>query len=300
MTEILHALDAADATAVAAMRAAIAAHPVEMSRAAYDWMLEQTPDAEGVSYAPDTVGGVRGVWARPADARPRAAILYLHGGAYVLGSAHAYRHFAGQVAARAGVAAFVPDYRLAPEHPFPAAVVDARAALAGLQILDGGLDAIAIVGDSAGGGLALAILAEAGRAAHGAGRTSPRLAGALFSPWTDLALTGASLEARASDDPLLRHAILAGGAAQYLAGQGARDPLASPLYADVVGLPPVQVHVGTAEILLDDARRLSALGPVEVHVWEGMVHVFPNNVATLKAARAALDLTGAFLREALG
>ena len=299
MNEILHALDADDATSLAAMRAAIAAHPMEMSRATFDWLLEQVPDADGVSYAPDTVGGVPGIWARPANARPRAAMLYLHGGAYGLGSAQAYRHFAGQVASRAGLAAFVPDYRLAPEHPFPAAVVDARAALAGLQASDGGLDAIAIVGDSAGGGLALAVLAEAGLVARRTGRTAPRLAGALFSPWTDLALTGASLEARASEDPLLQRALLAGGAAQYLAGHDARDPLASPLHADTEGLPAVQVHVGTAEILLDDARRLTALGPVEVHVWEGMVHVFPNNVATVKAARAALDLTGAFLREAL-
>jgi monoterpene epsilon-lactone hydrolase len=299
MREIHHPLDVADAATIAAMRAAMAAHPMEPSREAYDWLLEQTPDAEGVSYEAGSVGGVRGVRARPAVAKPRAAILYVHGGAYVLGSAQAYRHFAGQVAARAGIPAFVPDYRLAPEHPFPAAVVDARAALAGLRSLEGGLEALAIVGDSAGGGLGLAILAEASRAAKSASGDDPRMAGALFSPWTDLALTGESLVGRAAEDPLLKVAVLDGGSAQYLAGHDARDPLASPLYADFARLPPVQVHVGTAEILLDDARRLSASDAFEVHVWEGVVHVFPNNVATLKAAREALDLTGAFLARTL-
>ena len=295
--EVLHPLDVDDAAAISAMRAAIAAKPVQMTRAVYDWLFEQTPAAADVTYEPDTVGGVRGVWARPANARPGTSLLYVHGGAYVLGSANAYRHLAGQVATRAGAAAFIPDYRLAPEHPFPAAVDDARAALMGL--VGSGLDGLGVVGDSAGGGLALAVLAEAGRTWKHAVRTTPRLAGVLFSPWTDLAFTGESLAARASEDPAITQPVLAAGAAKYLAGQSATDPLASPLYGDGDGLPPVQVHVGTAEILLDDSRRLATLGPIEVHVWEGMVHVFPRNVATLKAARSALDLAGAYLRERL-
>jgi acetyl esterase/lipase len=280
MNQTHHPLDAADATAMAGLRAFLSNNPVALSRAVYDQLHEQIPDAAGLAYQRGELGGVPGVWCRPPAARAGAALLYFHGGVYRYGSAWAYRHFAGQLAARAGLDTFVVDYRLAPEHRFPAAVEDARAAFAAL---DG---AVAVAGDSAGAALALALLA---------GRARPPAAGLLLSPWTDLALTGESLISRAAQDPLLTRAALQQGATEYLAGQSPREPLASPLYADLSSLPPVQLHVGTAEILLDDSLRLAARTALDLHVWEGMPHTFLRNLRTLGAARAALDLAGQFL-----
>jgi acetyl esterase/lipase len=229
-------------------------------------------------------------------------ILYLHGGAYVLGSAHAYRHLAGQVAARANAVAFAADYRLAPEDPFPAAVGDAVAAYRGL--VESGARTIALVGDSAGGGLALAVLSITWAEAVAGTGMGPRAAVAL-SPWTDLALTGPSMEERADDDPILTPAMLAATGASYLHGHDPRDPHASPLYGRFAGLPSIQLHVGTSEILLDDARRYVERARREgvdatAHVWEGMPHVFPASVGTLDAAERALETIAAFLKEKLG
>jgi acetyl esterase/lipase len=182
------------------------------------------------------------------------------------------------------VPAFVADYRRAPESPFPAAFDDARAAYRGLTSRFG-VGHVALVGDSAGGGLALSLLQEERRAP----------CGVLLSPWTDLALTGTSIEAKAADDPLLTRGALEAGIRQYLNGQDARDPRASPLYRGASGTPPVQVHVGNAEILLDDALRLES-ELVEVHVWEGMPHVFSRSIGLFEAARASREIIAAFLR----
>jgi acetyl esterase/lipase len=271
------------------------------ARAPFDEMMEHVPDASGVTYTKGEAGGVRGTWCRSQSARPDAAILYLHGGAYVLGSAFAYRHLAGQIAARAGAAAFVADYRLAPEHLFPAALDDARAAFAGL--VRHGVRVIAIAGDSAGGGLALSLLAiEHAAAENGEGITPS--AAVVLSPWTDLALTGASLEDRAEDDPLITKQMLSLTASSYLGGRDPYDPFASPLYGELRGLAPVQIHVGTSEVLLDDARRYAdrfqeAGGDAVAHTWEGMMHVFPSSVGSLEASDAALDLIGVFLKDKL-
>jgi acetyl esterase/lipase len=245
---------------------------------------------------------VRGIWCRPRTAAPGVVILYLHGGAYVLGSAHAYRHLAGQVAARTNATAFVADYRLAPEDPFPAALDDARAAYRGL--VAAGARMIAIVGDSAGGGLALAVLSITRAEALAGTGADPRAAVAL-SPWTDLALTGPSMEERAGDDPILTPAMLATTGASYLQGHDPRDPHASPLCGRLAGLPPIQLHVGTSEILLDDSRRYVERARREgvdatAHIWEGMPHVFPASVGTLDAAERALETIAAFLKEKLG
>jgi monoterpene epsilon-lactone hydrolase len=259
--------------------------------------MEHTPNARGVSYEKLAVGGVPGISCTPQGARRGAKILYLHGGAYVLGSANAYRHFAGQIAARAKAAVFIAEYRLAPEHRFPAALEDAKAAYRGL--VEGGPRKIAIVGDSAGGGLALALLSIV--QSEG---VAP-VAAVAMSPWTDLALTGGSLEDRANDDPLLTKEMLSKTSASYLNGHDPRDPLASPLYGALAGRPPIQLHVGTNEVLLDDTRRYaekaSAAGvEAEAHVWEGMTHVFPSSIGTLEAAEKALSLIAAFLDERLG
>jgi acetyl esterase/lipase len=285
VTEIHHPFEPADRPAMDRLRAVLAAQPGPMTRESFDRIGEQVPAAEGVSYSEARMRGVPGVWCTPASRSPDAAMLYLHGGVYMLGSARGFRHFAGQIAARAGLAAFVADYRLAPEHAFPAALEDARAALRGL--MEGGARRVAIVGDSAGGALALTLLREAGREAA---------CGVLLSPWTDLALGGQSIDGKAAEDPILSRAILERGAHEYLKGHDARDPLASPAHAARAALAPVQVHVGTAEVLLDDARRLADDGAIELHVWEGMPHVFPRSVAMFEAARSAMGILGDHLR----
>lgn len=304
--EVHHPLSPEDRAVMAALRPRIEPFKGTMTgpeaREAYDGIMEQTPEAPDVSYERGVVGGVPGIWRRPQTAAPEGVILYLHGGGYVFGSAHAYRRLAGQIAARANAVAFVADYRLAPEDPFPAALDDAVAAYRGL--VEAGARMIAIVGDSAGGGLALALLSLIQAEAVAGTGAGPRAAVAL-SPWTDLALSGPSMEERAADDPILTPAMLATTAASYLQGHDPRDPHASPLYGHLTGLPPIQLHVGTSEVLLDDSRRYVERARGEgvdatAHVWEGMPHVFPASIGTLEAAERALETIGSFLQEKLG
>jgi acetyl esterase/lipase len=256
--------------------------------------------AEGVTYETDTVGGIPGWWCRPSDSRPADAILYLHGGWFVWGSARAYRNLVGNIASRAGAAAFVPDYSLAPERPFPAGLLDAQACYRGL--IGRGFRQIAIAGDSAGGGLALALLSLA---TSQAGPEGVVPAGAVaLSPVTDLTLAGPSWKTRATEDLFFTPAQCTALIRSYLGDHDAADPLASPLYGDLAGLPPIRIHVGEDEMLLDDSRRyveraVAAGVDAKVDVWQGMVHVFPSSIGRLGAAAEALDAVGAFLCESL-
>jgi monoterpene epsilon-lactone hydrolase len=301
--EQFHPLTPADRHAMAALRQAYAtAHPFavgggEESRLVFDQYLLQTPAYPGVTYEAATVGGIPGWWYRVAGSPQDRAVLYLHGGAYSVGSAADYRHLGGQLAGRLGVDFFAADYRLAPEHPFPAAVTDALAAYQGLAAL--GKQQLALCGDSAGGGLALVTLATIQAAAPELALPIPQVA-AVLSPWTDLTMASPSLQTRAAFDPLLTPQAVAQPAARYLHGHTAQDPLASPLYGDLRNLPPLQLHVGTDELLLDDARRYAAQAQaagsrIDLHVWEGMPHVFVNQVGTLAAAGLALERMAAFL-----
>jgi acetyl esterase/lipase len=270
------------------------------ARPVFDHIIAMTPATPDVSYKAVTVGGVPGWWCSPPNTIEGAAILYLHGGAYVLGSASAYRNFAGQIAVRAKAATFIPDYRVAPEHQFPGAVDDALAAFRGLS--GAGYSSLALAGDSAGGGLALSLLSIA--TARSKDGSVLRLA-AVMSPWIDLALTGDSIKARADADPLLTRDALQKAAKLYLGEQYLHNPQASPLYGNLAGLPPVLLHVGEDEILFDDSCRFaeridSAGGTARIDVWQGMVHVFPSNVELLQAAREALDDIGEFLHSHLG
>jgi len=267
------------------------------ARAGYDKMIGRTPSAGDVTYEAGTVGGVPGWWCRPSGPIGQAGvILYLHGGGYVMGSAQAYRYFVGHIAVRAGLSAFVADYALAPEHPFPAAMNDALAAYRGLAGL--GHTHIVIAGDSAGGGLGLALLSKVSHE-----RSLPRPSGGMIlSPVTDFAFTGDSIQSRAKADPVIKKKMLAETVALYLGNVDRRMPDASPLYGDMTGLPPVLIHVGDYEILLDDslryAQRMEALGgDVVVHVWRGMPHVFCGFVGMLKVAAEALDIAGNFIRQ---
>lgn len=264
-------------------------------RNAYDAIMAHTPVSDAVSWSEGESGGMPGWWGQAKDAVPGRALLYLHGGCYVLGSAAAYRGLASQLAARAKAATFVPDYRLAPEHPFPAAFDDACRSLDGLRAA--GFDSIAVAGDSAGGGLALALLAS------GIPRT-PVLAASLFSPWIDLALTGETMESRAHVDPILSRTALQLGAAQYLRNADPDDRRVNALAGDLSALPPVRIDVGNDEVLLADSLRVdqaidAVQGQCEVHVWKGMTHVFPANLPMLKAAHEALDAIGDFLQSQL-
>lgn len=291
----------ADRAAMLAMRgfmAVSAAPPVAPEgRPGYDEMIAKTPAPEGVEWTAGQIDGVPGWWCAAAGASPGKAILYLHGGCYVIGSAAAYRGLASQIAARTGVATFVADYRLAPEHPFPAAFDDACRALDGMRAE--GFETVALAGDSAGGGLGLAVLAS------GIAKTRA-VAAAVFSPWIDLSLSGATMESRAAVDPILSRAALQQAVDQYLPGGNPSDPRTNALSGVPANLPPVRIDVGDDEVLLDDALRFHAFAEAahqpscDVHVWEGMVHVFPANIALLKAAPEALDGMGAFLRSALG
>lgn len=305
MTETYHEEHLLDRAAMLAMRAMIAVQPSPSfgpgGRPAFDELMAGTPAADCVRYEAASVGGVPGWWCRPTDADAATAILYLHGGAYLLGSAEAYRNFVSQIARRASAAAFIPDYALAPERPYPSAVDDAVAVYRGLA--SQGYLRIAVAGDSAGGGLALVAMALTMAASRDGSIPVPRAA-AVMSPWTDLAVTGESSKKRAPHDPLLDRETLLRAAKLYLGRHEAEDPAASPLRGDLAGLPPVLLHVGEDEILLDDARRYAdylsqAGGSAELHVWQGMVHVFPANLAMLRAAREALDLLGDFLRRHL-
>jgi len=305
MTTIYHPEHLDDRLAMVAVRTTLGSAKGSINgpgaRKSFDEIMEQVPAAPGVTYEAAIIGGVSGCWCRPKDAMAGAAILYFHGGGYVVGAAKAYQHFVGQVVAQASIAAFVPDYRLAPEHPFPAAVEDAKAAYE--DLLAAGLANIALVGDSAGGGLALVLLSwAAGKARAGSG-SMPKGA-ALMSPATDLALTGKSMVTRAEADPLSTPSSLAALARLCLESHDPRDPLASPLYGDLAELPPVRIHVGEDDILHDDSIRYGeqferAGGTCQVHSWQGMVHVFPSNVAVLKAAKEALDDIGEFLKSQL-
>ena len=299
---VLHPLPPQDTAAIAAMRHAASAHKGEIlgpqARPMFDAMLAATPAAVDVRLEPGTVGGVAGWWARPHGAKPGARVLYIHGGGYVVGSARAWANFAGQIAQRAGADAFLPDYRLAPEHPFPAAIEDAAAAYRGLVAQ--GAERIVVAGDSAGGGLAMALLsilaAESG--------TPQPLAAAVMSPFTDLALTGASIESRAEADPIFTRGVLAAFADFYLQGQSAVDPKASPLYAGLAGLPPIRIDVGDDELLLDDSRRYAeraraAGAEVTLSVWTGMPHVFQSGLGHFLAAEQSIDAIGAFLHDRL-
>ncbi|MBZ9994914.1 alpha/beta hydrolase [Mesorhizobium sp. BH1-1-4] len=297
-----HPITPEDKIAIAGLRTLVEPNKGKMqgiaAREIFDAIISHVVAPEDVTFRPGTVGGIAGWWCQPSDARPGQALLHLHGGWYNWGTAQAYRHFAGHIAKRAGAQAFVPDYRLAPEHPFPAAVLDARACYRGL--IDSGLRSIALVGDSAGGGLALGLLSFVSRSAS---ETRPVAAVAL-SAVTDLTLSGASWEDRAVADPYFTRSQAAELVYAYMAGHDPMDPLASPLHGDLAGLPPLLIHVGDDEVLLEDSRRyvaraIAAGVDAKLEVWEGMPHGFTSDVGRLSAATKALDTIGAFLSERL-
>jgi epsilon-lactone hydrolase len=289
---------------IAGVRAHLAKLPptetIAERRAMYDRAERAFPVPPDTRVEGVTAGGRPADWLRPAGSRADAALLYLHGGGYVIGSPRSHRHLAEAIARAAGVGCLLPDYRLAPEHPFPAAVDDALAAYRWLveegRIAPG---QIAVGGDSAGGGLTAATLV----AIRDAGLPLPG-AGVCISPWTDLTCSAPSYQTKAAADPLVALPGITVMASNYLGGTDPRTPLASPLFADLRGLPPLLIHVGSEEVLLDDAsglaERARAAGiPVTFEVWESMIHVWHWFLPWLDEAQAAVDKIGGFVRSQL-
>ncbi|HXW84446.1 MAG TPA: alpha/beta hydrolase [Candidatus Binataceae bacterium] len=269
--------------------------PLAARRAGMEKISERVaPDivAEKVS-----ANGVPAEWISAPGAATDRAILYLHGGGYVVGSINTHRAMIARIARASNARALALDYRLAPEHPFPAAVNDTVAAYRWLLAQKIKPQKIVVAGDSAGGGLTLAALVAIRDA------SLPMPAGAVpISPWTDLEGTGASVRTRAARDPMVTSENLAGSAKQYYASHSPRDPLVSPLYADFRGFPPLLIQVGDAEILLDDATRVAerakAAGvQVDLEVWDDMVHVWHVFAKILPEGQQAIDRVGRFVIE---
>jgi acetyl esterase/lipase len=288
---------------IGALRAKLAARPrsddYRQRRKDIDQRGSAYRLATDIGIEPVTANGVRAEWTTtPNDARD-AALMYLHGGGYVIGSLDSHRHLVAEAGRACGVAALALDYRLAPEHPFPAAVDDA---LAGYRFLLGrGLapGRIAIAGDSAGGGLVVSAMV----AIRDAGLPQPAC-GWCISPWVDMEAAGETMTSRAASDPTVQRAGILDMARLYLNGADPRSPLASPIHADLEGLAPLMIQVGACETLLDDALALAKVAGaadvrVDLQIWPEMIHVWHLFHPELKAGSEAIKAGGAFVRSVL-
>ncbi len=242
-----------------------------------------------------SMGGVRALVARPRGERPTGAVLYLHGGGYCVGSPSTHKGLVTHLAVAAGASVYVPDYRLAPEHPYPAALEDGLNAYR--WMLDHQLSPkrIVLAGDSAGGGLALATAL----AIRDEGLPQP-IGVVLISPWTDLSCNSPSRTDNAKIDPMIRTSWSKQCAAHYLDGRPVDDPACSPLFADHKGLPAMLIQVGTDEVLIDDATALAdqcqAAGvDVKLQIFDGMWHVFQSSVGAMDEANEAIARIAHFL-----
>jgi epsilon-lactone hydrolase len=289
---------------IATIRAFLAAMPADRDiatlRAGYDGIGAQFPCATDVTLEPVDADGVAAEWAWTPGAARDAALIYLHGGGYVIGSIASHRHLASELGRAAGIGSLAIDYRMAPEHVFPAAVDDALAAYRWLLAQGFAANRIAIAGDSAGGGLAAALLL----AIKAAGLAQPACAVAI-SPWVDMAGTGATMATKAAVDPVVQRDGLLEWGALYLGGADVQTPLASPIYGDLAGIAPLLIQVGSEETLLDDAIRLAAVAghaqvPVRLFIAPEMIHVWHFFHPMLAPARSAIADAGAFVAAHLG
>jgi epsilon-lactone hydrolase len=269
---------------------------LEELRAAFAPAGRLHPVPDDVLVTEVTAGGVPAHWLAAPGADASRVLLFLHGGGYELGSLRSDGELAARLGRASGMRVLFPEYRLAPEHPFPAAIDDVLAAWRWLRT-DQDLDpsSMAVAGDSAGGGLAVALLV----ALRDAGEALPASA-TLMSPTVDLTSSGASMTERVDQDPFSTPALLRQLAASYLAGADPKTPLASPLFAALAGLPPLLIQVGTADLLLSDSERLAAAATaagvdVTLEIGEGLPHVYPILLGTPEAAEAT-ERIGQFLR----
>lgn len=282
------------------LRTLIASRPrateIAQHRRDMDARARQFATAADVTVEKLNANGVPAEWTSTPDADAHNAILYVHGGGYVLGSLDSHRHLVSELGRAAGARALALDYRLAPEHPFPAAVEDA---VAGYRfLLSNGVapQRITIAGDSAGGGLvvgAMLAIREARLPLPGCGW--------CISPWVDMEATGESFADLAAADPIVQKATILEMAEHYLRGGDPRSPQAAPIHGDLRGLPPLLIQVGAAETLLDDALKLARVAGaadvfVELQVWPEMIHVWHMFHPMLSAGRRAITAGGAFVR----
>jgi len=270
---------------------------MEEQRANFEQVASFFPVPPDVRREPVDAGGVSAEWVTAPGAADDKVILYLHGGGYVMGSINTHREMISRLSRAASARALAIDYRLAPEHPQPAAVEDSTAAYRWL--VSTGVDParLVIAGDSAGGGLTVATLV----ALRDAGDPLPAAAVCL-SPWVDLECLGESMTTKVEVDPMVQREGALEGAKAYLGDAHPRTPLAAPLYADLTGLPPLLIQVGTAEVLLDDSTRLaeharSAGMEVILEPWDDMIHVWQFFAAMLPEGQQAIDRIGGFIRK---
>jgi len=288
------------ASEIDALRAKLAAHP----RSDDYRQRRRDLDARGLAYKlpgdvvvePVTANGIRAEWTATPGAQRDAALLYLHGGGYVIGSLDSHRHLAAEAGRAADIWTLALDYRLAPEHPFPAAAEDALAGYRYLLACGIKPGRIAIAGDSAGGGLVVAAML----AVRDAGLEQPGC-GWCISPWVDMEASGGSMASKADVDPTVQKAGILDMAKLYLNGANPRSPLAAPIYADLHGLAPLMIQVGAAETLLDDALRLAAIAGaadvwVDLQIWPQMIHVWHLFHPELEMGRQAIRAGGYFVK----
>lgn len=281
-------------------RPALAELSIDEQRVNFEQMASLFPVSADVVREPVDAGGVPAEWIAAPGATNDRAVLYLHGGGYMLGSINTHREMISRLSRAAGARALAVNYRLAPEHPYPAAVEDSTAAYRWL--LSAGLDParLVIAGESAGGGLTVATLV----ALRDAGEPLPA-AGVCLSSWVDLECLGQSMTTKAEVDPIAQREPILEMAKAYLGSAHPRTPLAAPLYADLTGLPPLLIQVGTAEVLLDDSTRLaerakSAGVNVTLEPWDDMIHMWHWFAAMLPEGQQAIDRVGEFIREHTG
>ena len=268
-------------------------------RIAFEQMMTARPLPEDVTLEPTVLGEIPAVEITAAGARPDRVLLWFHGGWYALGSPRTAAGLASDVARRTGARVLSVDYRLAPEHPYPAALQDARAAYRAL--LEDGVEPsqVVLVGESAGGGLVASTLAALRR-----DRLPQPAAAVLFSPWTDLTLSGRSMTSKVGVDPAFHPDGVRVRVADYVGAVSASDPAISPVFADLSGVAPLLIQAGSLEILLDDAVRLAARAAaadvaVTLDVTPGVPHVFQAFAAMLDEGDAALDRVARFVDVAL-
>jgi epsilon-lactone hydrolase len=271
--------------------------PLAELRTRYDGISAMFSLPDGITMEKIDAGGVPAERLRGRNTMPGRTILYLHGGGYAIGSPVSHRHVAAAIVEAAEATLVVPDYRLAPEHRYPAAIHDALAAYTWL--LEHGQDPaqLIVAGDSAGGGLALATMISA----RNQGLPLPAAA-VLISPWVDLAGTGDTLETLQARDPIVQKAGLMDMARYYLGDRDPRTPLASPLYADLTGLPPLLIQVGSEEVLLDDSLRIQHRArehgvTTTLEVWDEMIHVWHFFHPQLQEGREAIQKVGQYIRD---
>ena len=288
-------------TQISAIRALLAMNPIlkpgaslAMMRTGIEVMGQAHESLTDVHTTQIDANGVECFWLNTEADMDSPIILYFHGGGYVMGSALSHRPLIERLALAAGGKLLAVNYRLAPEYPFPAATDDALSTYQWLLEQNYSADRIAIVGDSAGGGLALSTLI----AIRDSGLALPSSA-TLISPWVDLEASGDSMRTKASLDPMVQKSTLEHLAPMYLNGADPRTPLAAPLFAKLHGLPPILIQVGSAETLLDDSNRLAkklklAGSPVTLEVWDDMIHVWHLFAPMLTKGQQAIERIAAF------